>query len=109
MQDVENTVVAQAGIIGDETATQQLTFNQTLSIAKFKEMKGVNSLSIIKNPHTSRLFFVSRQDSTVSGAVSSNYNSGASKSISEVTTPDGETFWLIHKGSNNEDNLIETL
>ena len=72
---------------------KNLTFNRTLTVEQFKKDQLVDRLLVKKNPKTDKLFF-SFGSST--GAVASK---GVPKSpmVSEVATPDGETFWLLHE------------
>ena len=72
---------------------KNLIFNETLTVEQFKADHNVSRIDVRKNPKTGNLFFTC---GSLIGAV-------ASKGIPEhpmfsnVTTPDGENFWLLHE------------
>ena len=72
---------------------ENLTFNRTLTVEQFKKDQLVDRLLVKKNPKTDKLFFTFGSST---GAVASK---GIPKfpMVSEVATPDGETFWLLHE------------
>ena len=70
----------------------QLTFNETLTVEEFKELHNVTKISVRRNPHTSKLFMVF---GSKTGAVSSA-GVPTKAMVSNVTAPEGESFWLLH-------------
>ena len=72
---------------------ENLTFNRTLTVEQFKKNQLVDRLLVKKNPKTDKLFFTFGSST---GAVASK-GIPALPMVSEVTTPDGETFWLLHE------------
>ena len=71
----------------------QLTFNETLTVEEFKELHQVSTISVRRNPHTSKLFMVF---GTKTGAVASA-GVPTKAMVSNVTTPEGDSFWLLHE------------
>lgn len=72
---------------------EKLTFNRTLTVEQFKKDQLVDRLLVKKNPKNDNLFFTFGSST---GAVASK---GIPKfpMVSEVTTPEGDTFWLLHE------------
>jgi hypothetical protein len=80
-----------------------LIFHKTLSIADFKASNNNNAIEIIKNPNTSKLFFVC---GSITGAVSPEYKEAPCMSlVSSDEQP--EEFWMLHKKSAG--NTVDTL
>lgn len=71
----------------------QLTFNETLTVEEFKELHKVSEISVRRNPHNSKLFMVF---GTKIGAVASA-GVPTKAMVSRVTTPEGDSFWLLHE------------
>ena len=86
----------------------QLSFVATYTVAEFKELQNVAKIDIIKNPTTSKLFFVANTDAgvTIRGAVSEGYKENTA--ISKVVGSNNEEFYLIHKRGSVE-NIVESL
>ena len=83
-----------------------MKFGQKLSVSAFKEMHNADTLQVVKNPKTSKLFITA--NGTTVGAVSKNYDSTLDKEFVELIMEDtGETVWCLHNPSN--DNVQETL
>ena len=82
---------------------ENLTFNRTLTVEQFKKDQLVDRLLVKKNPKTDKLFF-SFGSST--GAVASK-GIPEFPMVSEVTTPDGETFWLLHEEGQGAPTIAE--
>ncbi len=82
---------------------ENLTFNRTLTVEQFKKSQLVDRLLIKKNPKTDKLFFTFGSST---GAVASK---GIPKlpMVSEVVTPDGETFWLLHEEGQGAPTIAE--
>ena len=88
----------------------QLSFVATYTVAEFKELHNVVKIDIIKNPTTSKLFFVANTGAgvTIRGAVSEGYKENTA--ISKVLLDDNSEMYLIHKRpSNAVDNTVDTL
>ena len=89
--------------------TQTLQFTETYSVARFKELKGVTTLEIIKNPHTEKTFFTCPDDSTVSGKVGSqDWTHNPAISLC-VDSESGDTFYMLHKKGSSNQNVVATL
>ena len=87
-----------------------LQFRETYSIDRFKSMNNVKELRIIKNPHTSKLFFTCPDDSTISGKVGKEGWQDDPVISLCVDTSTGETFHMLHKkGSDSSENVVATL
>ena len=82
---------------------EKLTFNRTLTVEQFKAEQLVSRLLVKKNPKTDKLFFTF---GVSTGAVASK---GIPKfpMVSEVATPDGETFWLLHEEGQGAPTIAE--
>ena len=72
---------------------KNLQFNETLTVEQFKAAQNVNEILVKKNPNTGKLFF---QYGAKTGAVSLK-GVPQHPMISNVTTPDGENFFLLHE------------
>ena len=72
---------------------EKLTFNRTLTVEQFKEEQRVSRLLVKKNPKNDNLFF------TFGASIGAVASKGIPKfpMVSEVTTPEGDTFWLLHE------------
>ena len=82
---------------------ENLTFNRTLTVEQFKKSQLVDRLLIKKNPKNDNLFFTFGSST---GAVASK---GIPKfpMVSEVTTPEGDTFWLLHEEGQGAPTIAE--
>lgn len=82
---------------------ENLTFNKTYTVEQFKREKGVDRLLVKRNPKNDNLFFSFGAEV---GAVSSK---GIPKfpMLSEVTTPKGDTFWLLHEEGQGAPTIAE--
>lgn len=82
-----------------------LKFINTYTVAEFKELFGVVKIDIIKNPHTSKLFFTcnSKDLGSKSGPVSDDY--ATNPAISLVEGDDKEQFYIIHKKGSAENTV----
>lgn len=70
-----------------------LVFNDTLTVEQFKAAMHVDKLSVKKNPNTGKLFFAY---GAKTGAVATK-GIPRNPMVSDVTTPDGDRFWLLHE------------
>lgn len=75
---------------------KDLTFLQTTSLDKFKSLLDITQIDVIKNPKTGKLFFVSPDDSSVSGKISEKFDSTASVSVSKCKDESDEEFYMLH-------------
>lgn len=72
---------------------KKLTFIETLTVEEFKALFNVSSISVRRNPQTSKLFMVF---GTKTGAVA-RAGIPTKAMVSKVQTEDGEEFWLLHE------------
>lgn len=72
---------------------RNLVFNDTLTVEQFKAAMHVDKLSVKKNPKTGKLFFAY---GAKTGAVAVK-GIPQHPMVSNVTTPDGDNFWLLHE------------
>lgn len=70
-----------------------LTFNETLTPEQFKARVLVSEIKVHQNPHTGKLFFAA---GSLTGPVSLK-GIPTHPVLSNVTTSDGESFWLLHE------------
>ena len=82
-------------------AKKTLEFLETYSVGQFKSEINVESVDIIKNPQTDKVFFSAGK---VTGAVGDGYKENPV--FSRVRGDDGEEFWLLHKRTST---AIDTL
>jgi hypothetical protein len=80
---------------------EKLTFLQTSSVPGFKKAMGIESIDIILNPKTNKVFFVSPDDSTVSGKVSESLDKDKEMSISRCKDDAGVEFYMLHNTAKN--------
>lgn len=73
----------------------KLTFNETLTVEQFKSQMMVSRIEVKRNPDTGKLFFTygSKTGAVAVKGIPSN------PMLSNVTTPEGDTFWLLHEES----------
>ena len=73
----------------------KLTFNETLTVEQFKTEMQVSRIEVKRNPDTGKLFFTygSKTGAVAVKGIPSN------PMLSNVTTPEGDTFWLLHEES----------
>lgn len=71
----------------------KLTFNETLTVEQFKSQMMVSRIEVKKNPRTDKLFFTygSKTGAVAVKGIPSN------PMLSNVTTPEGDSFWLLHE------------
>lgn len=71
----------------------KLTFNETLTVEQFKSEMKVSRIEVKKNPRTGKLFFTygSKTGAVAVKGIPSN------PMLSNVTTPEGDSFWLLHE------------
>jgi hypothetical protein len=72
---------------------RNLVFNDTLTVEQFKAAMHVDKLSVKKNPKTGKLFFAYGAKTGAVAAKGIPHN----PMVSNVTTPDGDKFWLLHE------------
>ncbi len=72
---------------------RNLIFNETLTVEQFKEAMNVSRIDVKQNPKTNKLFFTY---GAKTGAVALK-GIPSHPMLSNVTTPDGDTFWLLHE------------
>ena len=91
------------------TELGNLKFLQSYTPRQFKEMVGADSIDIIKNPNTGKLFF-NVVGTDVSGKVSKDLGANDEVVVTKCddpTNPEEEPFWMIHK--KGADNVVRTL
>ncbi len=71
----------------------QLKFHETLTVEQFKEAQHVDKIQVKKNPKTNKLFFTF---GAKTGAVAVK-GIPVHPMVSNVETPDGSSFWLLHE------------
>ena len=71
----------------------KLTFNETLTVEQFKSQMMVSRIEVKKNPKTGQLFFTY---GSKTGAVAVK-GIPTHPMLSSVTTPEGDSFWLLHE------------
>ena len=71
----------------------KLSFNETLTVEQFKSQMMVSRIEVKKNPRTGKLFFTfgSKTGAVAVKGIPSN------PMLSNVTTPEGDSFWLLHE------------
>ena len=71
----------------------KLSFNETLTVEQFKSQMNVSRIDVKRNPHTGKLFFTygSKTGAVAVKGIPSN------PMLSNVTTPEGDSFWLLHE------------
>lgn len=71
----------------------KLSFNETLTVEQFKSQMQVSRIEVKRNPHTGKLFFTygSKTGAVAVKGIPSN------PMLSNVTTPEGDSFWLLHE------------
>lgn len=76
--------------------SNNLTFNETLTVEQFKNKMLVDKLCVKKNPKTGKLFF------TYGSQVGAVALKGIPQHpmVSNVTGSDGSAFWLLHEEGN---------
>ena len=82
-----------------------LTFNETFTIEQFKAFEKVSRLDIKRNPNTGKLFFAygSKTGAVATAGIPSK------PVVSSVSTPEGETFYLLHEEGNGGAPTLATL
>jgi len=86
---------------------RQLTWGTTQPIADFLRDLGASKMQIIRSPKTDKRFFAV-PGTSVTGAISDKVESlSLELTVSEVTSENGETFFLVCKPS--DDNLLDEL
>ena len=73
--------------------TNNLTFNETLTVEQFKDAMKVSRIIVKQNPKTNKLFFTY---GAKTGAVAAR-GIPQNPMLSNVTSPDGSNFWLLHE------------
>lgn len=83
---------------------KNLVFNETLTVEQFKSRTQVSKVNVMQNPHTGKLFF---SFGNQTGAVAL---AGIPKNpvFSHVSTPEGESFWLLHEEGTGEAPVVAT-
>lgn len=82
-----------------------LTFLESHTIGQFKELAKVESIDIIKNPKTEKLFFAA---GNITGAVAkSGYSEQPTISKVQDNESDEPAFWMLHNKSSN--NTVDSL
>ena len=71
----------------------ELKFRETMTVEQFKAAQRVDKIQVKKNPKTNKLFFTF---GAKTGAVAVK-GIPAHPMVSNVSTPDGEAFWLLHE------------
>lgn len=83
---------------------RNLVFNETLTVEQFKSKQHVSRVDVKKNPNTGKLFFTYGAET---GAVA---KAGIPQNpmFSNVTTSEGESFWLLHEEGKGGAETIAT-
>ena len=90
-------------------ANNSLTFGRSFSPAQFKAHVGITELKVLRNKDKGTTFFISPDDSSVSGPVSKG-DWQSDPVFTQVTDKSsGETFWMLHKRSSGAAEHIEEL
>ena len=71
----------------------QLIFRGTMTVEQFKAAQRVDKIQVKQNPKTNKLFFTF---GSKTGAVAVK-GIPAHPMVSEVETPDGDVFFLLHE------------
>ena len=71
----------------------ELKFRETMTVEQFKAAQRVDKIQVKQNPKTNKLFFTF---GSKTGAVAVK-GIPAHPMISEVETPDGDVFFLLHE------------
>lgn len=71
----------------------KLKFIETLTVEQFKAAQYVDKIQVKQNPKTNKLFFTF---GSKTGAVAVK-GIPQHPMVSQVETPDGEVFWLLHE------------
>lgn len=71
----------------------RLKFIETLTVEQFKAAQYVDKIQVKQNPKTNKLFFTF---GSKTGAVAVK-GIPQHPMVSQVETPDGEVFWLLHE------------
>lgn len=79
---------------------EKLEFKNTYSIQDFKSFNNNNTIDVVKNPQSGKLFF---QCGSIRGAVATSIDFHKEVKISEVSGSDG-AFFLMHNV--NTDNIV---
>ena len=77
-----------------------LSFNNTYTVNDFKASNHNNTIDVIENPHTGKMFF---QCGSIRGAVATSIDFHKEVKISEVSGSDG-AFFLMHNV--DESNIV---
>lgn len=86
-----------------------LEYLTTWGVQQFKDAHNINTLNIILNPHTNRHFFVSPENSEISGKVSTkDWQSDPVISLCKDKGND-QKFFMLHKRGDNSSNVVATL
>ena len=85
-------------------ANKNLTFVETLTIEQFKARENVTKLSVKRNPHTDKMFFVfgSKTGAVALAGIPAN------PMVSMVETPEGKSFYLLHEESTGGAETLAT-
>lgn len=94
-------------IMANDASTLQ--YLETYTVDRFKTIKGVSALNVIKNPHTGCFFFTCPDDSTVSGKVSKGDWQSDPRISKCVDKESGEQFYILHKYGSSAANVVATL
>jgi hypothetical protein len=86
---------------------RKLNWLNTQPIADFLRDQGASKMQIIRSPKTGKRFFAV-PGTSVTGAISDKVESlSLELTVSEVTSENGETFFLVSKPSDN--NMLDEL
>ena len=82
----------------------QLKFCETLTVEQFKVAQHVDKIQVKQNPKTNKLFF------TFGSKVGAVAVKGIPQHpmVSNVETPDGTSFWLLHEESTGGAPVLAT-
>jgi len=79
----------------------KLTWGKTQPIADFLRDLGASKMQLVRSPKTGKRFFAV-PGTSVTGAVSNKVEAlSLEHTVSEVTSENGETFFLVSKPSDN--------
>lgn len=86
-----------------------INFSKSLSLVDFILDQGANTIKIIRNPHTSKRFFVV-EGTEVTGRVSNKVEKlSADLRVSWMEPADGDASYIIHpRGEGGDANTLDT-
>ena len=84
-----------------------LQFMQTFTVSAFKMQNNITAINIIENPKTNKQFFVSPDNSTISGKIAAGWKKDPAISYCKDSVTNDEFFMLHKRGV--QANVLETI